>query len=114
MASLNPAFTAPDGDQLHPYRMLPPFPTTPAPGPASGRLEDQHDAPLDPNFDGVGQIVTNQRGEFHFLTIKPDAYLWRDTYNSWRPAHIHFGIFGPLSAPARHPNVFPGGSAPGV
>jgi protocatechuate 3,4-dioxygenase beta subunit len=59
---------------------------------------DQHDAPLDPNFDGVGQVATNERGEYRFLTIKPGAYPWRNTYNSWRPAHIHFGIFGPAFA----------------
>jgi protocatechuate 3,4-dioxygenase, beta subunit len=65
---------------------------------AAGRyrhLVDQHDAPLDPNFDGVGQVVTDERGEYRFLTIKPGAYPWRNTYNSWRPAHIHFGVFGP-------------------
>ena len=68
---------------------------------AAGRYRhpvDQHDAPLDPNFDGVGQAVTNERGEYRFLTIKPGAYPWRNTYNSWRPAHIHFGIFGPAFA----------------
>ncbi len=68
---------------------------------AAGRYRhpvDQHDAPLDPNFDGVGQVVTNERGEYRFLTIKPGAYPWRNTYNSWRPAHIHFGVFGPAFA----------------
>jgi protocatechuate 3,4-dioxygenase beta subunit len=68
---------------------------------AAGRYRhpvDQHDAPLDPNFDGVGQAVTNAQGEYRFLTIKPGAYPWRNTYNSWRPAHIHFGIFGPAFA----------------
>ncbi|HEY1259950.1 MAG TPA: protocatechuate 3,4-dioxygenase subunit beta [Stellaceae bacterium] len=68
---------------------------------AAGRYRhpvDQHDAPLDPNFDGVGQVVTGADGEYRFLTIKPGAYPWRNTYNSWRPAHIHFGIFGPAFA----------------
>jgi protocatechuate 3,4-dioxygenase, beta subunit len=68
---------------------------------AAGRYRhpvDQHDAPLDPNFDGVGQVVSNDNGEYRFLTIKPGAYPWRNTYNSWRPAHIHFGIFGPAFA----------------
>ncbi len=68
---------------------------------AAGRYRhpvDQHDAPLDPNFDGAGQVVTNEHGEYRFLTIKPGAYPWRNTYNSWRPAHIHFGIFGPAFA----------------
>jgi protocatechuate 3,4-dioxygenase, beta subunit len=65
---------------------------------AAGRYRhpvDQHDAPLDPNFDGVGQATTGPAGEYRFLTIKPGAYPWRNTYNSWRPAHIHFGVFGP-------------------
>lgn len=68
---------------------------------AAGRYRhpvDQHNAPLDPNFDGVGQVATNERGEFRFLTIKPGAYPWRNTPNAWRPAHIHFGIFGPAFA----------------
>mgnify|MGYP001109711130 CR=1 FL=1 len=55
---------------------------------------DQHDAPLDPNFTGFGQVVTNENGEWRFLTIKPGAYPWRNTYNAWRPAHIHFSVFG--------------------
>lgn len=68
---------------------------------AAGRYRhpvDQHDAPLDPNFDGVGQVATDQHGRFRFLTIKPGAYPWRNTDNSWRPAHIHFGVFGPAFA----------------
>ncbi len=68
---------------------------------AAGRYRhpvDQHDAPLDPNFDGVGQVVSNERGEYRFLTIKPGAYPWRNTNNSWRPGHIHFGVFGPAFA----------------
>jgi protocatechuate 3,4-dioxygenase, beta subunit len=55
---------------------------------------DQHDAPLDPNFTGAGQVVTDERGEYRFLTIKPGAYPWRNTYNAWRPAHIHLSVFG--------------------
>lgn len=68
---------------------------------AAGRYRhpvDQHDAPLDPNFDGVGQAITNERGEYRFLTIKPGAYPWLNGPNSWRPAHIHFGVFGPAFA----------------
>ena len=68
---------------------------------AAGRYRhpvDQHDAPLDPNFDGVGQVVTDEHGDYRFVTIKPGAYPWRNSYNSWRPAHIHFGIFGPAFA----------------
>ena len=65
---------------------------------AAGRYRhpvDQHDAPLDPNFDGVGQALTDEHGSYRFLTIKPGAYPWRNTPNAWRPAHIHFGVFGP-------------------
>jgi protocatechuate 3,4-dioxygenase beta subunit len=55
---------------------------------------DQHDAPLDPNFRGAGQTITDDDGGFRFLTIKPGAYPWRNSYNAWRPAHIHFSVFG--------------------
>ena len=68
---------------------------------AAGRYlheKDQHDAPLDPNFIGVGRATTNERGEYRFLTIKPGAYPWRNTNNAWRPAHIHFSLFGPAYA----------------
>ena len=60
--------------------------------------KDQHDAPLDPNFTGAGQVVTNDSGEWRFLTIKPAAYPWRNSPNAWRPAHIHFSVFGPAFA----------------
>ncbi len=65
---------------------------------AAGRYHhpvDQHDAPLDPNFTGVGQVVSGADGSYRFLTIKPGAYPWRNTPNAWRPAHIHLGVFGP-------------------
>jgi protocatechuate 3,4-dioxygenase beta subunit len=29
------------------------------------------------------------------MTIKPGAYPWRNHLNAWRPAHIHFSLFGP-------------------
>jgi protocatechuate 3,4-dioxygenase beta subunit len=59
---------------------------------------DQHDAPLDPHFNGVGQVVTNDKGEWRVLTIRPGAYPWRNTHNAWRAAHVHFSIFGPAFA----------------
>jgi protocatechuate 3,4-dioxygenase beta subunit len=64
---------------------------------AAGRYHhpvDQHPAPLDPNFTGAGQVVTGADGAYRFLTIKPGAYPWRNAPNAWRPAHIHFGVFG--------------------
>jgi protocatechuate 3,4-dioxygenase, beta subunit len=65
---------------------------------AAGRyihVVDQHPAPLDPNFTGAGRVVTDDHGSYQFTTIKPGAYPWRNHPNAWRPAHIHFSLFGP-------------------
>ena len=56
--------------------------------------KDQHPAPLDPNFTGAGRTLTDDNGAYRFVTIKPGAYPWFNHYNAWRPAHIHFSIFG--------------------
>jgi protocatechuate 3,4-dioxygenase beta subunit len=56
---------------------------------------DQHDAPLDANFTGAGRVVTDEMGYYQFKTIKPGSYPWRNHYNAWRPAHIHFSLLGP-------------------
>ena len=64
---------------------------------ASGRYvhkRDQHPAPLDPNFTGVGRLITADDGSYRFTTIKPGAYPWKNHRNAWRPAHIHFSFFG--------------------
>lgn len=64
---------------------------------AAGRYihqRDQHPAPLDPNFTGAGRTVTNDDGEYLFTTIKPGPYPWKNHINAWRPAHIHFSVFG--------------------
>jgi protocatechuate 3,4-dioxygenase beta subunit len=55
---------------------------------------DLHDAPLDPNFAGAGRCLTDDQGRYRFTTIKPGAYPWRNHPNAWRPAHIHFSVFG--------------------
>jgi protocatechuate 3,4-dioxygenase beta subunit len=55
---------------------------------------DQHPAPLDPNFTGAGRAVTNKDGYYKFITVKPGPYPWRNHHNAWRPAHIHFSVFG--------------------
>jgi protocatechuate 3,4-dioxygenase beta subunit len=55
---------------------------------------DQHDAPLDPNFLGAGRVLTDENGDYRFTTIRPGAYPWRNHENAWRPAHIHFSVFG--------------------
>jgi protocatechuate 3,4-dioxygenase, beta subunit len=64
---------------------------------AAGRYAhevDQHPAPLDPNFTGAGRTLTDAEGRYRFTTIKPGAYPWRNHHNAWRPAHIHFSVFG--------------------
>ena len=64
---------------------------------ASGRyahMVDDHPAPLDPNFTGAGRCLTDSLGRYRFVTIKPGAYPWRNHHNAWRPAHIHFSLFG--------------------
>lgn len=64
---------------------------------AAGRYvhgQDQHPAPLDPNFTGAGRAVTDAEGRYRFVSVKPGAYPWRNHHNAWRPAHIHFSLFG--------------------
>lgn len=64
---------------------------------ASGRYahqRDDHPAPLDPNFTGIGRCLTDEHGNYTFVTVKPGAYPWRNHHNAWRPAHIHFSLFG--------------------
>jgi len=55
---------------------------------------DQHPAPLDPNFVGAGRCLTDDEGRYRFTTIKPGPYPWKNHTNAWRPAHIHFSLFG--------------------
>jgi protocatechuate 3,4-dioxygenase beta subunit len=64
---------------------------------AAGRYRheiDQHPAPLDPNFSGAGRCISDDDGAYRFVTVKPGAYPWRNHANAWRPAHIHFSLFG--------------------
>jgi protocatechuate 3,4-dioxygenase beta subunit len=64
---------------------------------AAGRYThkvDQHAAPLDPNFSGAGRALTDDEGRYRFVTIRPGAYPWKNHHNAWRPAHIHFSLFG--------------------
>ena len=68
---------------------------------AAGRYHhpgDQHEAPLDPNFYGGGRTRADAEGRYEFITIKPGAYPWKNHHNAWRPAHIHFSLFGPAFA----------------
>jgi protocatechuate 3,4-dioxygenase beta subunit len=64
---------------------------------AGGRYRhqrDQHPAALDPHFTGVGRCLTDADGTYTFTTIKPGPYPWKNHHNAWRPAHIHFSVFG--------------------
>jgi len=68
---------------------------------AAGRYlhkNDQHNAPLDPNFTGEGRTSTDDDGRYRFITVRPGAYPWKNHYNAWRPQHIHFSLFGPAFA----------------
>jgi protocatechuate 3,4-dioxygenase beta subunit len=65
---------------------------------AAGRYAHKNDhwrAPLDPNFTGGGRALTDAEGRYRFVTVRPGAYPWGNHPNAWRPAHIHFSLFGP-------------------
>lgn len=59
---------------------------------------DQHDAPIDPNFFGAGRFLTDKKGRYKMVTVKPGAYPWGNHHNAWRPPHIHFSLLGPCIA----------------
>ncbi|MEM6896214.1 MAG: protocatechuate 3,4-dioxygenase subunit beta, partial [Pseudomonadota bacterium] len=64
---------------------------------AGGRYRHKVDtylAPIDDNFGGCGRALTDESGYYRFHTVKPGAYPWPNGVNTWRPAHIHFSIFG--------------------
>ena len=64
---------------------------------AGGRYRHKKDgylAPLDPNFGGCGRTLTDEEGNYQFLTIRPGAYPWPNRGNDWRPMHIHISVFG--------------------
>jgi protocatechuate 3,4-dioxygenase, beta subunit len=64
---------------------------------AGGRYRhavDTWPSPIDPNFDGLGRTLTDTEGRYTFTTIRPGSYPWGNHFNAWRPAHIHFSLFG--------------------
>ena len=64
---------------------------------AAGRYRhagDRWPAPLDPHFNGAGRVVTDASGGYRFTSVRPGAYPWANHANAWRPAHIHFSVFG--------------------
>jgi len=64
---------------------------------AGGRYRHKKDgylAPIDPNFGGCGRTITGEDGSYVFRTVRPGPYPWPNGPNDWRPAHIHFSVFG--------------------
>lgn len=64
---------------------------------AGGRYRHKKEtyiAPLDPNFGGCGRAISGEDGSYRLRTVKPGPYPWPNRQNDWRPAHIHFSIFG--------------------
>jgi len=64
---------------------------------AGGRYRHKKEsylAAIDPNFGGFGRSITDENGYYWFKTVKPGAYPWPNGVNDWRPAHIHFSVFG--------------------
>jgi protocatechuate 3,4-dioxygenase, beta subunit len=65
---------------------------------AAGRYihaRDNWPAPLDPNFTGVGRVVSDDQGRYRYITVRPGAYPWGNHHNAWRPSHIHLSLLGP-------------------
>lgn len=61
---------------------------------AAGRYAHPADpatAPLDPDFQGFASIVSDAKGEWRVVTVKPAGY---DSPIGHRPPHIHFDIRG--------------------
>lgn len=64
---------------------------------AGGRYRHKKEsylAALDPNFGGCGRTITGEDGSYEFRTVQPGPYPWPNRMNDWRPAHIHFSLFG--------------------
>jgi protocatechuate 3,4-dioxygenase beta subunit len=61
---------------------------------AKGRYSHPADPavmPLDPDFDGFASIVSDAKGDWRIVTVKPGSY---DSPIGNRPPHIHFDIRG--------------------
>jgi len=68
---------------------------------AAGRYihaRDDWPAPLDPNFTGAGRVVSDEKGRYRYVTVRPGAYPWGNHHNAWRPSHIHLSLLGPAFA----------------
>ncbi len=64
---------------------------------AGGRYRHKREgyvAALDPDFGGCGRTITDGHGGYRFRTVRPGPYPFPNGPNDWRPAHIHFSVFG--------------------
>lgn len=53
---------------------------------------DPNPTPLDPNFQGYAEQITDKEGRYRFKTIKPGPYPVTPTW--MRAPHIHFEVLG--------------------
>lgn len=64
---------------------------------AAGRYihpNDQHEAPVDPNFYGAARVSADDEGWIELRTVKPGAYPTGSSERWWRPPHVHFSVWG--------------------
>lgn len=52
--------------------------------------DDPNTEPVDENFQGWGQIRTDENGRYSIKTIIPGAYPVDEEW--WRPPHVHFKV----------------------
>ena len=68
---------------------------------ASGKYRHVNDGYIgaaDANFGGYGRCMSDADGYYSFRTVRPGPYPYPNGRCEWRPAHIHFSIFGPAFA----------------
>ena len=102
--SLHPAYTSTVLRAPREPLILVPHTLTELTGPVygHGKVRDS-DADLTTQHAGeplgeriiVSGRVLDEDGRYSFTTVRPGAYPWRNHHNAWRPAHIHFSVFGP-------------------
>ena len=73
---------------------------------------DQHPAPIDPNFTGVGRCLTDDDGYYRFTTIKPGPVSVEEPPQCVAAcAHPLLAVRNGIHAADDHPDVLPGRSA---
>ena len=66
----------------------------PTPAGATGTRTTPISRPSIPISAAAAARSRTTNGYYAFRTVKPGAYPFRNYVNSWRPAHIHFSLFG--------------------